>query len=98
MTTDFEWDKETKDTKNRAKHKIALEQAKRLDWSTAKFEIDDRREYEEVRVVAYGLLENRLFVCVFTDRDGKRRIISLRKANKREIKRYGVQESGPSVE
>jgi uncharacterized DUF497 family protein len=29
------------------------------------------------------------FVCVYADRDAERRVISLRKANKREVKRYG---------
>jgi hypothetical protein len=35
-----------------------------------------------------GFIEDRLHSVVFTPRDGKPRVISLRKANKREVKRY----------
>jgi uncharacterized DUF497 family protein len=50
---------------------------------------DKRFEYGEVRQVAFGLIGDRLFVCVYADRKAERRVISLRKANKREVKRYG---------
>ncbi len=50
---------------------------------------DSRFEYGEVRQVAFGFIGNRLFVCVYADRKAERRVISLRKANEREIKRYG---------
>jgi len=50
---------------------------------------DDRFDYGEVREVAFGYIQGRLFVCVYADRDAERRVISLRKANKREVKRYG---------
>jgi uncharacterized DUF497 family protein len=49
---------------------------------------DDRKDYGERRQVAYGLIRGRLFVCVFTDRGKIRRVISLRKANSREIASY----------
>jgi uncharacterized protein len=42
-----------------------------------------------MRHIAFGFINNRLFVCVYADRDDERRIISLRKANSREVKRYG---------
>jgi uncharacterized DUF497 family protein len=50
---------------------------------------DDRFDYGEVREVAFGLVNGRPFVCVYADRDAERRVISLRKANKREVKRHG---------
>ncbi len=50
---------------------------------------DDRFDYGEVREIAVGFIQDRLFVCVYADRDTTRRVISLRKANKREVKRYG---------
>jgi len=50
---------------------------------------DDRFEYGEVREVAFGLIGDRLFVCVYADRDEERRVISPRKANRREVMRYG---------
>ncbi len=53
---------------------------------------DDRKDYGERRRVAYGRIEGRLFVCVFTDREDVRRIISLRKANSRERRAYVPQD------
>ena len=50
---------------------------------------DDRRDYGEDRFVAFGYVGDRLFVCVFTMRDITYHIISVRKANDREVARYG---------
>ena len=50
---------------------------------------DNRFDYGETRQIAFGFINNRLFVCVYADRGGDRRIISLRKANTREVRRYG---------
>jgi uncharacterized DUF497 family protein len=50
---------------------------------------DDRFVYGEMRQVAFGLISGRLFVCVYADRETERRVISLRKANRREVERYG---------
>jgi len=49
---------------------------------------DSRRDYGEDRYQLYGLIENRLFFVVYTLRDNVIRIISARKANKREITEY----------
>lgn len=48
-------------------------------------------EYGEVRIIALALIKTRLFYVAFTNRSGYRRIISLRKANAREVKRYVSQ-------
>jgi hypothetical protein len=53
--------------------------------------IDDRRDYGEVRWLSFGLLGDRLVVVVWTDRDDARHIISMRKANEREKKKYRRQ-------
>jgi len=52
-------------------------------------EIDDRVDYGEERYRLMGRIQGRLFVVVYTPRNGVIRIISARKANQREIKRYG---------
>jgi uncharacterized DUF497 family protein len=52
-------------------------------------EVDERQHYGETRHTLYGRVEGRLFVIVYTMRGGVHRIISARKANKRETKRYG---------
>jgi uncharacterized protein len=49
---------------------------------------DDRREYGEMRFQTYGLLDDRLVIVVWTPRDEARHIISMRKCNDRERKRF----------
>ena len=49
---------------------------------------DQRRDYGEDRISGLGYIGDRLFYVVFVARDEERRIISLRKANQREVKRY----------
>ena len=51
-------------------------------------QIDTRRCYGEKRIIAMGYLDSRAVVVVWTYRGNKRRIISIRKANAREISRY----------
>ena len=52
---------------------------------------DLRKEYGERRFQALGLIAGRLHAMVFTPRAGKIHVISLRKANRREMKRYETQ-------
>ena len=47
-------------------------------------QIDDRRDYGEVRVKAIGEAATRILVVVYTDRDDVRWIISARSANRKE--------------
>jgi uncharacterized protein len=49
---------------------------------------DDRQDYGEIRMIATGPIGDRIFMCVYTWRNGIRRIISLRKANEEEIDGY----------
>ena len=49
---------------------------------------DNRKDYGEQRFITVGLLDSRLVVMVWTPRGEVRRIISLRKANEREIKKF----------
>ena len=71
-----------------AKRQVALD-TRGLDFADAAMILeartlsfaDDRRDYGEVRIVTFGHMEGRLVACVWTERDGKRRIISLRKPN-----------------
>jgi uncharacterized protein len=79
-----------KDDINRAKHGISLADATRFDWDTALEREDDRFDYGEVRFVAIGLIDARLYVMVFTEgsNDEVVRIISLRPAEKHETRFY----------
>jgi uncharacterized protein len=79
-----------KDDINRAKHGVSLSAATGFDWDTALEREDDRFDYGEVRFVAIGLIDARLYVMVFTegsDEDAVR-IISLRPAEKHEMRFY----------
>lgn len=67
---------------------LSFERAAAFEFDTALFAIDDRNEYEEIRVVALGLLGDRVHVLCFTEVSDGIRVISLRKANAREVKRY----------
>lgn len=49
---------------------------------------DDRQDYGERRLVSVGRMTGRMVVVVWTPRDGARHIISMRKANDREQRRY----------
>lgn len=51
-------------------------------------ESDDRFDYGETRHCVLGRIEGRVFVVVYTARDRRFRIISARKANRREVRRY----------
>ena len=49
---------------------------------------DNRFSYGEVRYQLIGRIEGRLYVLIYTPRHDAIRIISARKANPREVKRY----------
>lgn len=51
---------------------------------------DDRRDYGEVRVVTIGRMGRKIVVCVWTERAGRRRIISLREAEPDEREIYNL--------
>lgn len=78
-----------KDAANQQKHGVSLALAEVLFSGPHISVADDRFDYGETRQIAFGLINNRLFVCVYTDRGDERRVISLRKANTREVRRYG---------
>ena len=77
-----------KDASNQAKHGVSLADAGLIDWNAALVWADERKAYGETRLVALAPIDDRLFCCVYVERDGQRRIISLRKANKREVMFY----------
>jgi uncharacterized protein len=81
------WDAE-KDAQNRAKHGVGLGDAVFLDWEGRLEYSDDRQDYGEDRMRAFAKLDARLHVCVYTIRMDQMRVISLRKANTREVKHY----------
>jgi len=80
-----------KSEKNLLARGISFELAAGFEWNSALLVEDLRKDYGERRFQALGLIGNRLHVMVFTPRANKAHVISLRKANKREVKRYEAQ-------
>lgn len=83
----IEFDPE-KSNKNSHERGLPFDLAADFDWETALYSEDIRHTYSERRFVALGYLEERLHVLCFTPIQGGVRVISFRKANSREVKRY----------
>jgi hypothetical protein len=77
-----------KDSANQAKHGVSLALAEELDWDAALVWIDYRFENDEWRMIALAPKTGILYYVAFVDRAEVRRIISLRRANRREVKHY----------
>lgn len=77
-----------KDASNQEKHGLSLALAAQLDWDASLVWVDDRHEYGELRMIALAPDSGILYYVAFVDRGETRRIISLRKANRREVKHY----------
>lgn len=86
----YEWN-EAKRKRNLAKHGMDFGAIERFVWATSSAGTDDRDDYGETRILAYGLLDGRLHAVVYTHRGSFRRIISLRKANRREQEAYAAR-------
>lgn len=84
----YEWD-ETKCEINLKKHLVDFDVVRGFNWQTAQMVEDLRFDYGERRFLAFGLIDDRLHVLTFTRRDNAVRVISLRKANSREMNQYG---------
>jgi uncharacterized protein len=85
MEIEFDPDK---DVSNQAKHGVSLALAAELEWDAALVWEDTRYEYGELRMIALAPETNVLYYVAFVDRGEIRRIISLRRANRREVKYY----------
>lgn len=84
----FEWD-EDKAARNLAQHKVSFEQAAiacrdpfAVEW------FDERADYGEQRFSLLGLYERDVLYVAYTERGDNIRIISARRAERREQDRY----------
>ncbi len=80
---DIEFDPD-KDAINQTKHGLPLEFGAIVLENRVGEAVDDRRDYGETRINAFGLFNGRLFVCTYTVRDSAYRLISVRKASRQE--------------
>jgi uncharacterized DUF497 family protein len=77
-----------KSEKNQAIRGLSFTEALKFEWRSAILIQDSRHDYGEARYSAVGYIESRLHVLVFTPREQIVHIISLRKANSREVAAY----------
>lgn len=78
-----------KNAANIHKHGISFDDVYEFDFLTCRTIIDRRKDYGEVRYIATGYLHaTRLHVLCYTETESGIRVISFRKANTRERKRY----------
>ena len=77
-----------KDRANLVKHGVSLALAKELDWDAALVWVDERFDYGELRMIALAPETEILYYVAFVDRGQVRRVISMRRANRREVKHY----------
>jgi uncharacterized DUF497 family protein len=86
-----------KDAANLSKHGLSLGAAAELSWDAALVWLADRADYGELRMVALAPIGNTLYFVAFVDCESTRRIISLRRANRREVNHYvkAIKEDQP---
>jgi uncharacterized DUF497 family protein len=77
-----------KSLRNEVERGLPFTLALDLEWATAWIKEDLRRDYGERRFQLLGHIHGRLHAMVFTQRNDKVHVISLRKANAREVKHY----------
>jgi uncharacterized DUF497 family protein len=87
---DLEWD-DAERRANLEKHGLDFADAADLDWDRATVIEDARKAYPEPRYWAFAMRGLRLHVVTFCRRDKNIRVISFRKANDRETRRYGPE-------
>jgi len=89
--SEFEWD-EKKNKTNLKKHNISFEIAKEVFKDTNRIEAEDtRKDYGEKRFVTIGKVKNLILTVVYTIRNTAKRLISARRASKKEREYYFKQ-------
>jgi uncharacterized DUF497 family protein len=82
-----------KSERNGRERNMPFDMVEWLDWDRAVVLVDHRRDYGELRLRVFGPIDGRLCAVVVTPIEGGLRVISLRKANARECKRYDNQQA-----
>ena len=83
---DFDWD-EDKNTRNIAKHKVGFDKAKEVFEDKNRLDVESPQK-NEMRYLTIGKIVNLVYAVVYTFRNTVIRIISARRASKKERARY----------
>jgi uncharacterized DUF497 family protein len=87
----LEWD-ESKAAENYTKHGVDFEAACQVFRDPFAIErLDDREDYGEDRVLLIGMTDGVVLTVVYTERSGRLRLISARRATKHEQDEYFTQ-------
>lgn len=81
-----------KNQRNIKERGLSFDLVAEFQFSSALVLVDDRFDYGEERYIGIGYIGPRLHVVVFTETEDGVRVISLRKANEREVKAYEAQQ------
>ena len=73
---------------NLVNHGLLLSFAEKLVWDEAYVWVDPRYSYDELRMIGLVPEGSTLYYVAFVDRGEVRRIISLRLAERREVRKY----------
>lgn len=84
---EFEWDN-NKRQENLGKHRIDFADADSFDWDGAIIYSDLRKDYGEDREVAFGDFLGMPAVLVYTVRENAVRLISWRRCDSKEVKKW----------
>lgn len=84
-----------KNAKNIRTRGIAFERFADMEFDTAISVEDTREDYGELRLRVLGFIDRRLHAAVVTPRGNKIRVISLRRANRREERAYAKERQSP---
>ena len=79
-----------KDAANQKKHGVSLVLAADFDWDAVRVQ-PARTEGTEVRFRVQGKVRGVLYSAIVTDRGGSKRVISLRRANRKERDAYAAE-------
>jgi hypothetical protein len=83
-----------KNAKNIVERGLSFERVADFDWDMAVIIVDTRRDYGELRLRVMARLDGVLHAAVVTPRGGDLRVISFRRANRREVRLYGKKDDG----
>jgi uncharacterized DUF497 family protein len=77
-----------KNAQNVARRGLPFELVAQLEWEHALIIEDTRKDYGEMRLIVVAPMLGRIYVAIVTPRESDLRVISFRKANAKETKRY----------